>query len=60
MFCAKQSLLIRDHSEMNNFSAKKQNKIDIAQKVFYILQNVKYNQACHRYPIALVGMRLAG
>jgi len=27
----------------NNFSAKKQKKIDSLKKVFYILQNVKYD-----------------
>jgi len=56
MFCAKQSIAVRGESEMNKFSPKKQKKIDIPKKVFYILQNAKYNQACHRRPIMPAGM----
>lgn len=47
---------VHAESETNKFSPKKQKKIDIPTNVFYILQNAKYNQACHRRPIMLADM----
>jgi len=43
---------ISARDKRNNFSEKKQKYIDTCEKVFYILQNVKYHFIAHRGVIA--------